>query len=322
MPKIVFMGTAEFAIPSLEILIQNGYPIPAVITAPDKPAGRGQKIKFSPVKDHAIKSNLTVLQPENLKEESFIGQLKGMNPDIFVVVAFRMLPKAVWEIPLLGTFNLHASLLPQYRGAAPINWAIINGEKETGVTTFFIDDQIDTGKIIESKRIEINSDDNAGSLHDKLMMIGAELVLETVNKISNGQFELKDQDQLIQSGMELKKAPKIFRDDCKISWDEPVEKIHNLVRGLNPYPGSFTQIASPEGRLYDLKVFETFVVEDNQIPNHSFPQLKTDGKTYLQVICRNGIIGISKLQQEGKRRMNTEEFLRGFSISENWKIIG
>ncbi len=315
--KIVFMGTPDFAVPSLDILIKNGYDIAGVITAPDKPAGRGRKISYSPVKKYALSNDLPVLQPQNLKDENFINLLKSLKPDIQVVVAFRMLPGAVWEIPPLGTFNLHASLLPQYRGAAPINWAVINGEKETGVTTFFINEEIDTGKIILSEKVEITPNETAGELHDKLMMAGANLVLLTVDSIINNKYSLTNQSELTGETVSLKKAPKIFKEDCRIDWTKSVNEIYNFIRGLSPYPGAFTELVLPNDKTLLLKIYRAEkpgtckedIIKDKDL---SPGKIQTDGKSYLKISCKNGFINITEIQQEGKRIMKTEEFLRGF----------
>jgi len=322
--KIVFMGTPDFAVPSLDILVKNGYNIAGVITAPDKPAGRGRKISYSPVKKYALSNNLLVLQPQNLKDENFINRLKSLKPDIQVVIAFRMLPKAVWEIPPLGTFNLHASLLPQYRGAAPINWAVINGEKETGVTTFFIKEEIDTGKIILSEKVEITPNETAGELHDKLMMIGANLVLLTVDSIINNKYSLTNQSELTVEAASLKKAPKIFKEDCRIDWTKSVNEIYNFIRGLSPYPGAFTELVSPNHKTLLLKIYraeKTETCKEDIIKDKDLSpgKIQTDGKGYLKISCKNGFINITEIQQEGKRMMKIEEFLRGFSIN-NKKI--
>jgi len=319
-PTIIFMGTPEFAVPSLEILFQHGYSIKAVLTAADKPAGRGREIKSSPVKNAAIKNDIPVLQPTNLKDDNFIRQLKSLKPDLFVVVAFRMLPREVWEIPPLGTFNLHASVLPQYRGAAPINWAIINGETRTGVTTFFIDEKIDTGKIIDSRAIAINPGDTAGSLHDKLKILGAELVLKTVEKIAKDSYELKDQDQLMESESKLKKAPKIFKEDCRINWKLPVKDIQNFIRGLSPLPGAFTTLVSPEGKGWIIKIFQSDISEPDNKHQNEQASILTDGKNFLKVDLSGGTLDILEIQQEGKKKMKVDEFLRGFKISDNWSL--
>lgn len=315
--KIVFMGTPDFAVRSLSILVDNGYEVVGVVTAPDKPAGRGQEIRKSPVKVYAEEKGLNVLQPTNLKDESFITELKTLQPDIQVVVAFRMLPEIVWQIPTRGAFNLHASLLPQYRGAAPINWAIINGEEETGVTTFFIDKEIDTGKVIFQQKVPISNNDNAGILHDRLMETGAKLVLKTVQAIDSGNYETIPQAEMIDT--ELKAAPKIFKDDCRIDWKKSVDDVYNFIRGMSPYPAAFTTIVSPEGKEYILKVYNTTkeLDEGGQTPG----SIDSDNKNYLKIATPDGYISINELQLAGKKRMKTDEFLRGFNVSRDWKCL-
>ncbi|MBW6479523.1 MAG: methionyl-tRNA formyltransferase [Bacteroidales bacterium] len=311
--RIVFMGTPEIAVASLEAILENGYQVVGVITAPDKPAGRGRKIRFSEVKQFALEKNLHLLQPENLKDPAFIDSLAALKPDVQVVVAFRMLPKAVWALPPHGTFNLHASLLPDYRGAAPINWAVINGETRTGVTTFFLDEEIDTGKIIASKETEIYPEDTAGSLHDRLKVTGAELVVETLNKILEGNVETKSQDLLISGHRPLKKAPKIFREDCRIDWNKPSHEIANLIRGLNPVPGAFTELSAGNEELFMMKIFEAEAI----IEKHTFEpgKLLTDNKKYISISTIDGFISVKNMQAAGKKRMNTEDFLRGYDFS-------
>ena len=318
------MGTPEFAVPSLEILINGGYQIVAVVTAPDKPAGRGRKLKYSPVKKYAFEKQIPVLQPTNLKNSEFIEELKSYQADLQIVVAFRMLPEIIWKMPALGTFNLHASLLPQYRGAAPINWAIINGETETGVTTFFIDEKIDTGRIILCEKIKIAETETAGELHDRLMIKGAELVLKTVMAIEKGKVRANPQENLIQPEIKLKPAPKIFKEDTRINWEKPRQEVFNLIRGLSPYPGAYTTLKAPGNKKWIIKIFksefaDTGTDEDKQmvIPG----TVLTDRKTYLYIKCGDGIIGVKEIQLEGKRRMNIAEFLRGFYINNDWKAI-
>ena len=303
--RIVFMGTPDFAVPSLDILVQHNYKIVGVITAPDKPAGRGQQLHQSAVKKYAVEKNLTVLQPEKLKNADFINELKALEPNLFIVVAFRMLPELVWQMPEYGTFNLHASLLPQYRGAAPINWAVINGEKETGVTTFFLQQEIDTGNIILQEKINIEDEDNAGSVHDKLMDIGSQLVLKTVQQIEENS--VTEQPQELTTS---KHAPKIYTETCFIDWNKPVLEIHNLIRGLSPYPTAFTHL---DGKV--LKVFKSEVVlrqaqDDSALAQNDKAYL-TDNKTYLSFKCANGYLVILELQLEGKKRMKVDDFLRG-----------
>ncbi len=311
--RIVFMGTPEIAVTSLEEILKNGYKVVGVITAPDKPAGRGRKIRFSEVKQFALEKNLHLLQPENLKDPAFIDSLAALKPDVQVVVAFRMLPKAVWAMPSYGTFNLHASLLPDYRGAAPINWAVINGETRTGVTTFFLDEEIDTGKIIASKETEIYPQDTAGSLHDRLKTIGANLVVETLDKILDGTIETVSQDLLIPADKPLKKAPKIFKEDCRIDWNKHARVIVNLIRGLNPLPGAFTELHDGKDDLFMMKIFEAEAI----IEKHDFEpgKLFTDNKKYITISTPDGFISVKNMQAAGKKRMNIEDFLRGYDFS-------
>ena len=297
------MGTPEFAVPSLEILAENNFNVVAVITAPDKPQGRGQKIVYSPVKESALRLNIPVLQPTNLKSPEFLEQLRALQADLQVVVAFRMLPEVVWSMPPLGTFNLHASLLPQYRGAAPINWAIINGEKETGVTTFFLTHDIDTGSIIFQENEPIHEDDNAGTLYERLMKRGALLVLKTVRAIQNGQYKSTPQE-----GQPNKHAPKIFKETCEINWDQSSENIRNFIRGLSPYPAAWTTI---QGKVF--KIYTASAVsyrEGNQKPG----DWTTDNKNYLYFKAKDGWISVDELQPEGKKRMMIKDFLRGNTL--------
>jgi len=302
---IIFMGTPEFAVPSLEILVQNKFNVVAVITAPDKPRGRGQKLTPSPVKECALKYNIPVLQPINLKSPEFLEELKGYQANLQIVVAFRMLPEVVWAMPALGTFNLHGSLLPHYRGAAPINWAIINGEKETGVTTFFLKHEIDTGSIIFQEKEPIYDDDNAGTVYERLMNKGAQLVLKTVKAIEQGDFPSTPQT----TSSEIKHAPKIFKETCQINWKQSSEQIRNFVRGLSPYPAAWTELNG--------KVFKVFTVHrlpatlDNSLRNVDCGQIHTDHKTYLHIKTSDGWISIDEFQPEGKKRMNVQEFFRG-----------
>ena len=301
--KVIFMGTPEFAVPSLEALINNNINVVAVITAPDKPQGRGQKIVYSPVKSSALQHNIPVLQPSNLKSQSFLEELRSYGADLQVVVAFRMLPEAVWSMPRLGTFNLHASLLPQYRGAAPINWAIINGEKETGVTTFFLKHDIDTGSIIFQEREPIHDDDTAGTLYERLMSRGAGLVLKTVQAIQTGAFETTPQPEAA-----AKHAPKIFKETCEINWNTPAESVRNFVRGLSPYPAAWTTVGGKS-----FKVYKTSVVPRD--PGIQKPgEFITDSKNYIYFKTQDGWISIDELQPEGKKRMAIKDFLRGNTL--------
>jgi methionyl-tRNA formyltransferase len=314
--RIIFMGTPDFAVASLVALVQNGFNVVGVITAPDKPAGRGRQIQQSAVKRYAVDKGLNVLQPEKLKNFEFLKELEDLKADLQIIVAFRMLPEVVWNMPKYGTFNLHASLLPQYRGAAPINWAIINGENETGVTTFFLTHEIDTGNIIFQERVPIRENETAGELHDHLMAIGSELVLRTVKAIQTGDYaeipqnDIKDENQ--------KSAPKIFKEDCRINWDCDIETIYNKIRGLSPYPAAFTEIQKGDVSPIALKVFfgEKEFAQDTK-PGY----IESDGKTFLKVSGRNGYIKITDLQMAGKSRMRTADFLRGFALEADYKIV-
>lgn len=312
--RIIYMGTPDFAVEPLRAMLQAGYNVMAVITAPDKPAGRGQKLHFSPVKEFSIAHGLKVLQPFKLKDPAFIEELQAFHANLMVVVAFRMLPEAVWAMPEYGTLNLHASLLPQYRGAAPINHAIINGETETGLTTFFIEKEIDTGNIILARKLPVLPSDDAGTLHDRMMVQGSELMLETLKLIETGTVELQLQEPLIESSKTLHTAPKIFKADCKINWNNPCVKIHNLVRGLSPFPGAFSILQNGEVDK-QVKIFKTSYQpgQNEQKPG----TIVTDYKSKLAVMAADGIIFIHELQLEGKKRMNIAEFLRGVHLHEN-----
>jgi len=309
--NIVFMGTPDFAVGVLKDLIEHNYNVVGVITAPDRPSGRGRKLNQSAVKKYAIEQNLLVLQPTNLKNESFLAALEQLNANLQIVVAFRMLPKAVWQMPALGTFNLHASLLPNYRGAAPINWAIINGEATTGVTTFFIDDKIDTGAIILKEEISIDKEDTAGSLHDKLMAIGSKLVVKTVKTIAEGKVETTKQAQL--EDHKIKDAPKIFKATCQIDWSNSMEKIFNKIRGLNPYPGAWTIFYNGEEKL-EMKIYNV----KKEKEEHHYPIGKLIAhKAQLKVSVRDGYIIIEELQLPGKRKMKIVDLLNGYKFEEN-----
>ncbi len=304
--KIVFMGTPDFAVASLDALVNAGFNVVGVVTAADKPAGRGQKLQESAVKQYAIAKNLKVLQPIKLKDPVFIEELKSLQADLQVVVAFRMLPEMVWNMPPRGTINLHASLLPQYRGAAPINHAIINGEKESGVTTFFLKQEIDTGDIIFFEKVAINENDTAGDLHDQLMNVGAQLLVKTVKAIETGNYTEQPQQQG-DGESELKHAPKIFKEHCLINWDQPVHATFNQIRGLSPYPTAFTKLNDKT-----LKVFNATVEEqDTKLAPGTF---LSDGKTYLKFAAKGGFIKVTDVQYEGKKRMQVEEFLRGMRL--------
>ena len=309
--RIVYMGTPDFAVESLRRLVEGGYHVVAVITMPDKPAGRGHKIQYSPVKEYALAQGLKLLQPEKLKDESFIEELRALQADLQIVVAFRMLPEVVWNMPRLGTFNLHASLLPQYRGAAPLNWAIINGDTETGITTFFLKHEIDTGEIIQQKRIPILPEDNVGTIHDKLMVMGADMVVETVDAIIAGTISPIDQES-IATEEPLRPAPKIFKETCHIDWNKPCNEIHNLVRGLSPYPAAWCEWVSPDGSRLGVKIFRTSPLPETgtSIPG----SIRTDGKNFIEIACADGYVRIEELQLAGKRRMATADLLRGFHL--------
>lgn len=315
--RIVFMGTPEFAVASLDILLENNYEVVGVVTVPDKPAGRGQKIQQSAVKKYAEEKGLTTLQPDKLKADDFLNALKELKADLQVVVAFRMLPEAVWDMPPMGTINLHGSLLPQYRGAAPINWAVINGEKETGVSTFFLQHEIDTGKIIFQEKTPITDSETAGEIHDRLMQIGANLILKTVDAIKKGEYPQLEQSTLLNSST-INNAPKIFKKDCRIDWNKALERIHNTIRGLSPYPAAYTNLISPEGKATPLKIF----LSSKEASTHDLQigSIVTDSKNDIKVAVNGGYIVINELQLAGKRRMKTIDFLRGFQLTNNWIV--
>ena len=304
--RIVYMGTPEFAVASLDALVSGGYNVVGVVTMPDKPAGRGYKVQFSAVKEYALAHNLTLLQPEKLKDEQFLEELKALKADLQIVVAFRMLPEVVWNMPPMGTFNLHGSLLPQYRGAAPINWAIINGEKETGVTTFFLQHEIDTGDLILQKKIAIHRTDNAETIHDQLMVLGAQTVVETVDCILDGTAPKMPQPEVA----ELKMAPKIFKETCKINWNSDCESIYNFVRGLSPYPTAWSELMNDNREPIPMKIYAVTTEQTSHTYTHG--TIITDGKKVLKVACKDGFVIIQSLQLSGKKRMNSDEFLRGY----------
>ena len=313
------MGTPEFAVSSLEILIKSGFNVVAVITAPDKPAGRGQKIKQSAVKEFAIKQQIKILQPTNLKDSNFISELKALNADLQIVVAFRMLPEIIWDMPKLGTYNLHASLLPKYRGAAPINWAIINNEKETGVTTFKIKQAIDTGNILYREKINLSSDITAGELHDQLMKIGAELLLKTVVEINKNLIEGNELNFISQNDENKYHAPKITKELCKINWNKSGDEIYNLIRGLSPYPTAMAYLNNGDDKPSIIKIYNSSF----KIIEHNYDNglLNTDNKTFLNAYCKNGIIQINDLQIEGKKRLLIADFLRGTKLNAGAKLV-
>ena len=307
------MGTPEFANYSLKKIHQEGFKISCVITAADKPAGRGQKIKMSAVKNYAVANKLPVLQPPNLKDPEFVDKLKKIDADLFVVVAFRMLPEIVWDIPPHGTINLHASLLPDYRGAAPINHALMNGEKTTGVTTFYIEKEIDTGKIILQDEVHIDETMNAGMLHDLLMRKGGDLLLKTIRLIARGE----DVPTIIQLSESSKKAPKLFPKDCKICWNNTLEKIYNHIRGLSPYPCAWSEAQGADGKTFQFKIFSAEMEKNTH--KHSIPSIHTDGNNFLKISVHGGFLVIKELQLPGKKRMAITEFLRG-SRDMDWVI--
>jgi len=315
--RIVFMGTPAFAVESLRTLVENGYNVVGVITMPDKPGGRGYQLQPSAVKQYAVEKGLTVLQPVKMKEETFLTQLRALQADLQIVVAFRMLPEVVWSMPPKGTFNLHSSLLPQYRGAAPINWAIINGEKETGVTTFFLSHEIDTGRIIFQEKTAISDSDNAESLHDRLMVMGARLVIQTVDAILSDTVASVSQDAFMVNPSELKPAPKIFKETCRIVWEKTALDIHNFIRGLSPYPAAWTEL--PQGTDEEPLRFKLFASElvDDRGDGLPAGTLRTDNRSYLDVAVRNGFIRITDIQLSGKKRMKTIDFLNGYSFPED-----
>ncbi len=301
--KIVFYGTPEFAVPSLQILVENGWQVAGVVTAPDKPQGRGRKVNYSPIKEYALQAGLRILQPTNLKSAEFQNELQEINPDLQIIVAFRMLPESVWSCPKMGTFNLHASLLPAYRGAAPINWAIINGEKQTGLTTFFLQHEIDTGEVIYQEVEPISEDDDAGSLYERLMHKGGTLVLKTVEAIAEDRVESKPQVYTEN----LPKAPKIFKETCEIDWTKSAEEIYNFIRGLSPYPTAWTRVKDVVYKIYKAS-FE--VVNQHNPPAY----IETDNKNYIKIACKDGWVILEEIQMEGRKKMNVKEFLNGYNL--------
>ncbi|GHT31532.1 methionyl-tRNA formyltransferase [Bacteroidia bacterium] len=309
--RIVYMGTPEFAVESLKTLVEGGYNVVGVVTMPDKPVGRhGSVLQPSPVKQYAESAGLPVLQPEKLKDEYFLAQLKSLEADLQIVVAFRMLPEVVWDMPRLGTFNLHASLLPQYRGAAPINWAVINGDTETGATTFFLTREIDTGKIILQEHLPIADTDDAGIVHDALMQMGAGLVLQTVDLIATGQVNAISQEQFYSNISDLRPAPKLFKDNTRIDWKHPVKQIYDFVRGLSPYPAAWAELVLSDGSRQQLKIFQS----EKRLAEHNLPSgtVVTDNKTNIDIATPDGYLHILSLQLAGKKRMTPTDFLNGF----------
>ncbi len=309
--RIVFLGTPDFAVESLRRIVDGGYNVVGVVTMPDKPAGRGHKMYHSPVKEFALERGLHLMQPVRLKDPDFVEELRSLNADLFVVIAFRMLPEVVWTMPRLGTFNLHASLLPRYRGAAPINWAVINGDTETGVTTFFLKHEIDTGDIIAQERVEIMPTDNVGDVHDRLMMLGADLTIKTIDDIIAGSLRPVPQEQLI-GDTEPTPAPKIFKETCKIDWNRPAEVIHNLVRGLSPYPAAWATLMDGADEVGAVKIFETEICSGSLAPG----EIRIDSSDMTVGCAEEGkVIKILSLQAPGKRRMAVADFLRGSRLS-------
>ena len=314
--RIVFMGTPDFAVSSLKAILEANYQLVGVITAPDKPAGRGKKLSPPAVKKFALAQGLNVLQPPRLKNPEFLKELKALKADLQVVVAFRMLPEQVWAMPHFGTINLHASLLPQYRGAAPIHHAIINGEKQTGLTTFLLQKEIDTGNILLQKKLDIGPNETVGELHDRMMALGGELLVETIERLRKGEIAPVDQQKLVKPGTLLKPAPKIFKENCHIQWNNDVHSVHNFIRGLSPYPGAFSILKSPSGDEFIVKIFKASMEFSSEqlLPG----TIITDGKTFLKVAVVDGFIYIYDLQKSGKKRLRADEFLRGLTINENW----
>jgi methionyl-tRNA formyltransferase len=311
--KIIFAGTPEFAVPSLEAIVKEGFEVAAVITAPDKPSGRGLKMQASPVKKFAMQHGLTLMQPLNLKDERFLNEVKNLKPDVMAVVAFRMMPEALWRIPSKGTFNLHASLLPQYRGAAPIQWAIINGETETGLTTFFINEVIDTGEIILQRKMEIGPEETAGELHDRMKTEGAALIIKTLRLIESGKVQTLSQ----KADGPLKPAPKIFKTHCRINWQQPACKNFNLIRGLCPHPAAFFELIHPDNRVEKIKVFRSQIVQN---PATLAGMVETDGKSYFQVSCSDAWLALTEVQPEGKNRMSVSAWLNGLRHSSGLRV--
>ena len=314
--KIVFFGTPDFAVESLSRLIDGGYNVVAVVTMPDKPAGRGRQLQESDVKRYAVEHGLPVLQPVSLKDEAFIGDLRSFNAQLFIVIAFRMLPEAVWQMPPLGTFNLHASLLPRYRGAAPINWAVMNGDTETGVTTFFLKHEIDTGDVIQQRSCPIGRNENVEDIHDRLMVMGADMVLETVDAIIAGTVKPIPQDQMLMSDQQPTPAPKIFKDTCRIDWARPAEQLYNHIRGLSPHPAAWTTLVDEDGKEpTTLKIYTTSEPEPFDCNKAPAPgTIAADRKT-MRIACADGWLQVLSLQQAGKKRMDTDAFLRGYTLS-------
>lgn len=311
------MGTPDFAVESLKCLVEGGYNVVGVVTMPDKPMGRhGSVLQPSPVKQYAVEKGLRVLQPEKLKDPAFVEDLRSLNADLQIVVAFRMLPEVVWNMPRLGTFNLHASLLPQYRGAAPINWAVINGDRETGITTFFLKHEIDTGRVIQQVKVPIEDTDNVGDVHDKLMLLGGKLVTETVDNIIAGTITAVEQDEMLAEGEVLRPAPKIFHDTCRIDWQgKTMKQIYDFIRGLSPYPAAWTELQNGD-KTINVKVYEAVKISGDSSA-WQVGTILSDGKSEIRVAVQDGFIGIKALQVAGKKKMQVVDFMRGFKFAEN-----
>jgi len=316
--RIAYFGTPEFGASQLEAIIKAGYEVAVVVTMPDKPAGRGHKIQYSDVKKTALEYNLPLLQPEKLKDPIFLEQLSSYQADLFIVVAFRMLPAVVWQMPELGTFNLHASLLPQYRGAAPINFAIINGETETGLTTFFLNEEIDKGAVIMREKVAIRPDETAGELHDELMVLGNQVVVETIRKIENGEVYALPQEELAENNT-LKPAPKISKEFCNVDWSLDCQTVYNHIRGLSPYPAAHTSIQSENGEIIELKIFSSKI--ESCTPEMPVGSVLTDNKKYLKIALQDGFIHLTQVQQAGKKAMPIADFLRGTQLLGAWKTV-
>ncbi len=316
--RIIYMGTPEFAVESLRALVEGGYNVVAVVTMPDKPMGRhGSVLQPSPVKQYAVSQGLKVLQPEKLKAESFVEELRALRADLQIVVAFRMLPEVVWSMPPMGTFNLHASLLPQYRGAAPINWAVINGDKETGITTFFLKQEIDTGEIIQQVRVPIEEEDNVGVVYDRLMNLGGKLVTETVDNLLNGTVTTIPQEQLMKENEPLRPAPKIFKETCRIDWNLSQKQVYDFIRGLAPYPAAWTELHAPGAAPQVLKIYEA--KKSGVAPSHPVGTVVID-KHSFRVAVSDGYLELTELQLAGKKRLRVEDFLRGFKAEEGLTV--
>lgn len=314
--RIAYFGTPEFAASQLEAILKAGYEVAVVVTMPDKPAGRGRKIQYSDVKKAAMEHGLPLLQPEKLKDPSFLEQLASYKANLFIVVAFRMLPAVVWQMPELGTFNLHASLLPQYRGAAPINFAIINGETETGLTTFFLNEEIDKGAVIMREKVDIRQDETAGELHDELMLLGNKVVVETIQKIATGTVQALPQNELSEN-QPLKPAPKISKEFCNVDWSLDCQSVYNHIRGLSPYPAAHTQLLSENDEAIDLKIYACEI--ERCTPSVAPGSVVTDNKKYLKIALSDGFIHLTQVQQAGKKAMPIDDFLRGTQLSGIWK---